>query len=831
MKFLFSAAFFCIAIGVTAAPVLDNPALNKVRFQTAPKHAPLQFVKNGKADFIIAYDKNAESHLSHPAWKSIEPAVKILQENIAKTTGTAPEAVDISEAKRKSSKYLLLVGESALTKELGIKAADLPQEGFIVKSFPGGVAIVGNDSSIDRTFNSKGPLYMKGARRATLWGAYDFLERFFECRFYYPGPDGSVHPETKELIIPPFCYMDAPYFQNRGTHYLQIQLPHIRRSIQNVEAPDLEKYYTSQRWSKTEPFTSMHSPYPEKWAKSNSDKIESSFFRNGNGHLYYSQVSHASNYFDVTNLNFADNLIDSLKRFYASGGKEQQGWAYNNGYYIVFGQCDNELQLPEMQSNPTVQQEKLITRENLSFGQGAYFSDIYGRFYRYLAERIKKEFPDKKLIIMPYASYTHAPFQKKYYLPDNVEAGVCLGKFPRFIRNPKVCAEYQDQMNHWYEALGKRPVQMLWTYNAGNNCFVQAIATQLLGEIPKVLGKLLGNMEIFHEFSMWPKPFPDLGHWHFYYATYAGMRAMWNPDFDVDAALDEHWDLFYGAEAGIHLKEMHRILKESFFKYAVPAQNSKALYPPKVLDRLEQCMKDAERCLKADSVERRRYDLMSRALKFELKSQRGQHAYNLPLYPVRRLPDNAEIVVDGKGDEPEWKNCRPVPMLEPNGTGEIPRFPADLRLFWNEKGIYGKARMPYPPKTGNKDMWQNSVVELFFSPGLEKKMYFQFGLDPENRKSMMKQQLKPFIMARDYKWEYPGFRSASVTGENEWTLEFFLPFSGITDKIPEAYSSWHFNFVNNKASEPRETSASSMCLGNNHNINLHGIIKFMGKGE
>ncbi len=832
MKFPLNVLFFCSAVLTADASVLENPALNKVKILSPPEqHAEVQMVRDGTPDFTIVYDAQAESHLKHPAWKSIEPAIAVLRENIRKATGKEVEAVDWRKADAVRTRHLLLVGESPLTRKLGIDARKLPQEGFLVRSFRNGAAIVGNDSSTDRSFNTRGPLYMLGARKGTLWGAYDFLERFFNCRFYYPGPDGSVHPAVAELRLPPLAYTDAPYFQNRGTHYLKIDLSRIRRSIAGLKQEDLEKYYQSQRWSKILPFTSMHSPYPEKWAQSNPDRIESSFFRSGTGHLYYSRISHASNYFDVTSLQFADNLIDSLKRFYATGGKDQQGWAYNNGYYIVFGQCDNELQLPEMRNNPTVRRENLITQENISHGEGAYFSDVYGRFYRYFAERVKKEFPDKKLIIMPYASYTHAPFQKKYYLPDNVEAGVCLGKFPRFIRNPEVLAQYRDQMNRWYEALGNRPVQMLWTYNAGNNCFAQAIATQFLGEIPKALGKTLGNVEIFHEFSMWPRPFPEQGHWHFYYATYAGMRAMWNPDFDVDAALDEHWTLFYGPEAGKHLKEMHRVLKEGFLKYAVPAQNPKALFPPKTLERMEQCLKEAERHLKAGSVERRRYDLMSRALKFELKSQRGQHAYNPPLSTVRRLFGDAEIRIDGKGDEPEWEKCVPVPMLEPNGTGEKPRYPADLRLLWNPNGIYGKIHMPYPPASGNKDMWRNSVVELFFSPGTEKKVYFQIALDPENRACMMKQQLKPFLMARDFQWKCRGFRSASAFNENEWTLEFFLPFSGLGEPSPKAYQSWRFNFVNNKLSEPREVSASSMCLGNNHDINLHGIIKFMGKGD
>lgn len=811
---------------------LDSPALNKVCFQDPPTHDPLVFVSDGKANFVIVYDRQAERHLSSVAWKSIEPAVETLQSNLKESLGCAVETIDVSEVKNHKGKYLLLVGESTLTKELGINAGELPQEGFIVKSFPGGIAIVGNDSSIDPSFNTRGPMYMKGARKATLWGAYDFLERFFGCRFYYPGPDGSLHPKVSELELNPFCYTDAPRFLNRGAHYLMFSTEDAEKGgLGKLTGKDLRDYYASQRWSKSEPFTSMHSPYPEKWAKANPDKIDIAFFRNSTGHLYQSYTSHAANYFDVTNLKFADALIDSLKRFYESDGKDNQGWAYNNGYYIAFGQCDNELQLHEMQNNPVVKQEGLIGKANLEHGEGAYYSDIYGRFYRYLAERIRKEFPDKKLIIMPYASYTNAPFRKEFFLPDNVEAGVCLGKFPRWVMNPAVRKEYEEKMKNWYEALGNRPVQMIWTYNAGNNCFVQAIASELLGEVPKALGKYMGNTEIFHEFSMWPKPFPEMQHWHFYYATYVGMRAMWNPDFNVDAALDEHWNLFYGQKAGPHLKEFHRILKEAYFKYASPEQKSKALYPPKILDQMEECMKAAEKELPPGSVERRRYDLMSKAMKFELKSQRGQHAYNAPFYLVHRLPAGQSLSLDSNSDESFWNTVTPVPMMEPNGTGESPKYPADLRLVWSENGIYGRMLTNHPAKVGNKDMWRNSVAEFFFSPGLGKDIYYQICLDPENRISSMKKQLTPFLMTGDFDWKCHEFLSTSNANEKGWTLKFFLPFSGLGVTAPDAYQSWHFNFVYNKQSDPCETSSSSMCLGNNHDVSLYGTIKFLGKGE
>ena len=87
----------------------------------------------------------------------------------------------------------------------------------------------------------------------------------------------------------------------------------------------------------------------------------------------------------------------------------------------------------------------------------------------------------------------------------------------------------------------------------------------------------------------------------------------------------------------------------------------------------------------------------------------------------------------------------------------------------------------------------------------------------------------------DAKWECAGaLRAVSVT-ENGWTVELFLPFSGMHQrKAPRAYQTWFGNLVNNKLGtdkKPVEYSGYSMTMGNNHNHSLWGKFKFMGKGD
>ena len=89
---------------------VQNKALTPVEFGKAPEHAPVPLVKNGKPDFVIVTDKEAENRMrgKNKTQKSIEPAVEIIQEAFEKCTGVKPEVVDVKDA----SKYprMIVVG-------------------------------------------------------------------------------------------------------------------------------------------------------------------------------------------------------------------------------------------------------------------------------------------------------------------------------------------------------------------------------------------------------------------------------------------------------------------------------------------------------------------------------------------------------------------------------------------------------------------------------------------------------------------------------------------------------------------------------------------------
>lgn len=634
--------FLAVAGWLLAASAdMFNPALHPVSFAArVPAHGPLSLVSHGQPRFVLVSDTQAETNAPYGLVnRPIREAVRTLRREFYFCTGADIPVADVREREKYADRPVVLVGRSALTDALGIEPSKLPPEGFVVTTFSNGVAIVGNDSSIDPDFPRATPYLKLGPRRATLWGVYDFLERFLGCRYYYPGPDGCVRPACQTLVLPPFTYSDAPRFRNRGGLPRGVSV--IERTVERplVDA-HVSDFQAASRAASTEPFVSMHSPLPDAWGAAYSNLVDQAFMHNARGQVFYCPTNHYRNYYNVASAAFADLLVPAYVRADATRGRERAGLNYDNARYCVFGQCDAFCPLHVMLAQEEVRREGLITAEHLALGPNAWYADVYGRFYQRLATQLQEKLPGKRLIVLPYGGCVYPPLLPAYRrLPDNVEAGVCLAQMPRFIRNPAVRERNVDILRRWQAALGGRPVRQLWTYNAGNTCFEQAVANEFLPEMIAAFGDSLGDVGLNVDTGLFPSPVPDFAPaLHFYYETYCALRAQWaGAAFNAEAALDEHWTLFYGAEGGALLRRLHQTLKEAFLAISVARARSGSLYPEDVLDRIEAELSAARAFFARDrgSVAWRRFRLMSYPLAFELDRQRAIHAGRLVPDPER----------------------------------------------------------------------------------------------------------------------------------------------------------------------------------------------------
>ncbi len=149
----------------------------------------------------------------------ISTAVNTLNEYIEKITGTELDVLLVNDNYSSSlstfttGRFAILVGESVFTDQLSLPLGSLKAEGFIIKSFSGGVAIVGHD---EESFNI---VYNYNTSSAgSLYGVYRFLEEL-GCRWFYPDPQYDIYPSESTLTIPSTMDItDAPYFENRFSY-------------------------------------------------------------------------------------------------------------------------------------------------------------------------------------------------------------------------------------------------------------------------------------------------------------------------------------------------------------------------------------------------------------------------------------------------------------------------------------------------------------------------------------------------------------------------------------------------------------------------------------
>lgn len=808
-----------------------NPALNPVHFEKAPDHAPLKLVVNGKLQFVIACDRETEKKVS-PGRRSVTAAAEALADGFERTTGSRPAIVDASSPEAEKAGLVLAVGRSVITDKLGVDPNRLPKEGFLVRTHPGGLVIAGADGSMIP--GSYHPLDTAKYRlNGTMNGAYDFLERVLGMRFYYPGI-GVVAPRITDLTLTPVSYRDEPRYYNRNNYAYQLEF----RGGKKWPWPDVrnDSAVFNQCWRLTMATrcdNACHSPRPDFMHMTYPDKTETIFFRDSSGKLYYNPAHHVGNFFNLNNPDFTRLLMESYRKFYAGGGKsdgpwKQKGrsWYPPNSEYVIFGQSDTRVSLKTAENSHLFPEERKNSRSGSD-------SDYYAWFHSNLAREIGKAFPGRRLIVLAYHHYALPPLKYRD-IPENLDVQVCIGRIV-LSKNPGYKTWLKEVYSGWYKALGNRPVTA-WTYGAQRNAFTQAIQGRYMKDFLQAVGPYLSRNALMY----------DAGglKWHFYYSYYPVYRLLWNPDFNTDAALDEHWEKLYGPEAGSELKAFYRLLVERWEKVYlarcsrqnIPVDVDPALlyqaYDLPAIRKLEGHLSAALKATAPGSIERRRVDFFAEPWKKEFTAAKTFSALVLPVAKVRRLMPGETIHIDGKTDEGAWNRAHAIPLRDALGGQKKNTSQEKLRLLWDSSGIYIGFRSIGKPAVKPGDLWfKSDHAEIFFAPSRDKNQYYQFAISPEGMFHSASKVEKPVEGPLDSSWKCSGIRyQAYRDGDAGWSFEMFIPFRGLkNEKAPSPYETWFMNFVYTRPGSG--ASSFSLTMGNNHYHELWGKIKFMGKGD
>ena len=153
----------------------------------------------GKA--LILAPGNTEVVIAPDAPKTVLFAVEELTNLLSQAYGCAVPVVT-SPTPGKKGIYL---GDSQWTRAAGIDVAALKRDAFTIVADASSVYIAGRDDTKEDTHHSvyspHTGVWAQYHEHATLFGVYEFLERYAGVRMYFPGELGTIVPRTAGISV------------------------------------------------------------------------------------------------------------------------------------------------------------------------------------------------------------------------------------------------------------------------------------------------------------------------------------------------------------------------------------------------------------------------------------------------------------------------------------------------------------------------------------------------------------------------------------------------------------------------------------------------------
>ena len=739
------------AITAVAAP-WDAPDLNPVAFRQAPKHAPIVLVEKGAAKGSIAVMGKANAK-----------AAAQLQAFIASATGvTLPLTTD------RIDKPAIVLGDCPQAKAIGLDSSKLPPEGLAIKTAADAVFIVG------RSMN-------RGAD-GLLWGIYEFAERYVGVRWYFPpatedGPDiGQSIPKLAGLSVPAVWLEDAPVFRKRVIwppvsnpwHGNGIKLGPLHTFLRHGSSWPIDLRVHQPYWERDADLVANH---PEVFQQQKDGKRQHNV-------ICYSHPKTLDMY-----LQGIQNFVDGKKPLYAP----------INGKAITVSPADVEL------ACYCEYCRKLWDDQGGQYG-GA--SKVMASFVDRLARQVLKRWPKQgfTIIFLPYLNYTQAPDGFKF--PGNVEVQICGMPGMASYKEPAIRDAEQANIDKWVEISGRR-IQN-WHYNVW-----PAHKTKAAYHYPHVVKdfyqrnlKTTVGTFINGDFNHWPRQHISL---------YCWLKVLWNPEFDVDAAVDVFCTRMFGPAAAT-MREMLGLQIDGWEKSRWPGGRFspkgiyEASFPPARSEKIKALFAKARKEVGADRLLMARLDYYEPSLTDFFKEadmMSGKGFKSLQMQKTGEAP-----TLDGKLDEAVWQRAPAVSFVKATGKskGKPAKYPTTVQALWTTKGVTFGFRLSEPTpnlletKNGGHDngnMWWDDNVEIFIDvTGKSEGEFYQFIVNPDGNYWDSK--------GKDTTWECPGFAAKSHIGKDFWSLEVFIPYAAIPEaKVPGSgtHTVWTGNFTRHRVAD------------------------------
>lgn len=487
----------------------------------------------------------------------------------------------------------LLVGESQATQALGLKAAGLKTQEYLIRFAPGTLVLMGRDKDdrgavkYSQTPDAEALATWPGVwdEQGTMYAVYDFLERYCNVRWLNPTESGADCPKQPTLTVSGSSLQRAPFFRYRYVVYYGVEnydyhtglwqwgsegykkweaaaYPELQRRFQGVA------YTVAKRgWNQLfrlrhreggEICVGNHSLYGYYARFWEAEQGKEGLFEGQHPDWFAQGYAGKPPQMCYTSRGLIEQVAQDAREYFDTG-KSYPG-AINGGDFFCVEPMDNDAfcKCPDCRQWLTGQDA-----DSPFFSNGRH-SDYFFNFVNEVAKEVRKTHPDKWIVTLAYM--THAEHPSKVKLEPNIVVQYCFACQRLNYDRPSYEHEWA-QLERWRKLEPDRPLY-LWLYytfpveianNGSFHCFPGFFA-QAIGE----------QFDLFRKLNL-------RGMFHCGYGqdveAYVTYRLMDNPDLKMDALLDEYFTRLYGPAAG-PMRKLYETIEKT---YANPANYPEAI--------------------------------------------------------------------------------------------------------------------------------------------------------------------------------------------------------------------------------------------------------------
>lgn len=758
--------------------------------------------------------------------RAVRLAASELQTYIEKISGARLEVVTEPTGDVPVKIY---VGESRHSRSVGMSAAGLQRDAFRMVSGDDWLALVGRDQDftpIEPWGHNHGDwinrkqqqweelaghpwLNPVGARiyrdynkqldiwnydhRGSLNAVYAFLRRL-GVRWYMPGELGEILPKSRNLDLPRVDRTVSPAFTVRSVSRPLISSPSLDDALWYLRLGANEQYgilHHGQRNLTEHP--RQRETHPDYYVLLPNGKRDNQ-----------SRTANAC----LSSPGFFRETVDFARLMFDHYDLPIVSVMPHDG----FTHCQCEL----------CRDQATLDRDPSGF-----YSDYVWSFVVRVANELAKTHPHKRVFCGAYSSYRLPP-RTIEKLPDNVLVQITNGRPVRELDDEthRRMAELRRQ----WQAKTNNPLSLTLNFTPFTN----------RGEYrpqywPHVIARGLRDVEgrVWRE-DVWLSTdkggldHPGMSHLN----PYVLSRLWWDPQQDVDALLDEYYQLFYGPAAG-PMKTFIEFSETNYGRLGADAA---------ITARALHLFDEAQAAAPPETAYAKRLALVD-AFLTTLRNRGEQIGRRRPEnLPGFRLIDMSKdkwrdaretLEMDGKVDEPFWTGYTLRGRLKDMRTGEKPTYATEFRARWWNGSLYFGIRCECEPgkrpiigtrQDGDPSIWGGEHVEILIET--DKHSYYQLVVNPAGALVDLDRGVSK---ENWYGWSSQAEVAAHL-GDDYWSAEVRLPITASDEdplhqvvgsrpfkSKPDARRSgkgtdllWYFNLFRKRAgTEDVETTAFS----------------------